>query len=216
LPAVADQQNTIVKEFEDNPDVVTIIYNVGGNYNEDLDWLLTLWDNYYMRGPVVFDVDASVAINYRQPRTGLPFGRGFIIDQNGMVDTPYFGHRPKQTIKRIYELLDTAGVPGREPGRDQKGSVILEQRGPNPFSASTTIRYELPERSRVELAIFDVAGRLVERLEAGWAHAGLHETVWNRSAGEGSRAASGVYFCRLLVESSGGFTSSGLKLVVLE
>lgn len=195
---------------------MTVIYNVGGTYNEDLDWLLTLWENYFMRGPVVFDEDASVAIDYRHPRTGLPFGRGFIIDQQSIVDTPYFGHRPRQAIKRIYELLDTAGVGRGGPEPETASRILLENRGPNPFTSSTTLRYKLPERARVDLAVFDVTGRLVIRLESGYLDAGMHETVWNRDTGAGALVPSGIYFCRLTAHAGSGESHAILKLVVLE
>jgi len=45
------------------------------------------------------------AMHYEQPQTGLPFGRGFIIDQTGHVALPYFGHQPDMVIAKIYELL---------------------------------------------------------------------------------------------------------------
>lgn len=41
---------------------------------------------------------------YDQPRTGLPFGRGFIIDRQGKVASPYFGHNPPEVIQKIREL----------------------------------------------------------------------------------------------------------------
>ena len=43
---------------------------------------------------------------YGQPSIGLPFGRGFIIDQDGRVDRPYFGHQPQAAIARLIELAE--------------------------------------------------------------------------------------------------------------
>lgn len=45
---------------------------------------------------------------FSQPNTGImPFGRGFIIDQEGKVVKAYFGHQPQMAISKIYDLLDT-------------------------------------------------------------------------------------------------------------
>ncbi|MCB9357791.1 MAG: choice-of-anchor D domain-containing protein [Calditrichaeota bacterium] len=63
---------------------------------------------------------------------------------------------------------------------------------PNPFNPSTTIAVDLPKSSEVELTIFDVQGRLVERLVDGELSAGTHTRVWNCSTCSG-----GVYFVRL-------------------
>jgi len=102
-------QNTIVKEFADDPRVVALVLDQGGEHGETLDWMRTWWDNVYLRGGVLWDADGAVGRLYAQPATGLPFGRGFIIDQHGVVDTPYFGHDPALVIARIRQLL------GEEP-----------------------------------------------------------------------------------------------------
>lgn len=108
-------QNTIVKEFEGHPEVVTAIYNQGGSHEETRDWLEIFWENYYLRGRVLWDETGLTAMHYQQPQTGLPFGRGFIIDQTGHVALPYFGHQPDMAIAKIYELL------GECPDRDGDG-----------------------------------------------------------------------------------------------
>ena len=87
-------QNTIVKEFEGNADVVTLLFNQGSVMGEDYDWMKTFWDNLYLRGTVVHDATWVAANEYLQPNTNLPFGRGFIIDRDGTVALPYFGHNP--------------------------------------------------------------------------------------------------------------------------
>ena len=39
-------QNTVVKEFENHPEVTVAIFNEGGEQNETREWLETRWDNY--------------------------------------------------------------------------------------------------------------------------------------------------------------------------
>jgi hypothetical protein len=76
-------------------------------------------------------------------------------------------------------------------------SVILFQNAPNPFNPTTTIRYNLPSRCRVALCVYDVSGRLVERLVDAEQPAGIYGVDWNGRNGSGETVASGVYFCRL-------------------
>ncbi len=74
----------------------------------------------------------------------------------------------------------------------------LGQNYPNPFNPSTRITYTLQDPGQVELAVFDMAGREVNRLVDGFQNAGTYEVPWNSSTG-GLRLASGTYFARLRV-----------------
>jgi len=67
---------------------------------------------------------------------------------------------------------------------------------PNPFNPSTTIRYDLPERTDVELSVVDVTGRQIALLVDAEQSAGFYSVSWDASDA-GSNLASGVYFVRL-------------------
>ena len=49
----------------------------------------------------------------------------------------------------------------------------------------------------IELAIFDIKGRLIEILTSGVVQAGYHEIQWNAK-----RQASGMYFLRMVTPES--------------
>jgi hypothetical protein len=76
-------------------------------------------------------------------------------------------------------------------------SFSLGQNYPNPFNPATTIRYGLPVRSTVNLAVFNALGQQVRELVRGEEEAGFHEVRF-----DGSGISSGVYFYRL---RAGGF-----------
>jgi len=63
---------------------------------------------------------------------------------------------------------------------------------PNPFNASTNIRFALPEASQVNLSVFDITGRTVATVSRGEFGAGYHTMTFDASA-----LSSGVYFYRL-------------------
>lgn len=77
-------------------------------------------------------------------------------------------------------------------GRDLPSAFKQEQNYPNPFNPTTVIRYAIPNDGNVTLRIYDVLGREVETLVNGVQKAGRYEVTF-----DGSRLASGVYFCKL-------------------
>ena len=64
---------------------------------------------------------------------------------------------------------------------------------PNPFNPLTQISYSLAKPGPVTLSVYDVKGRLVERLVNGVRDSGDHTIVWNATG-----VASGIYFYRLI------------------
>ena len=73
----------------------------------------------------------------------------------------------------------------------------LAQNFPNPFNPATTIRYDLKAKGLVTIKVFDVSGRLVRTLLSGVKDAGSYSVSWDGANNSGTRAASGVYFCRM-------------------
>jgi hypothetical protein len=91
------------------------------------------------------------------------------------------------------------GVLGVEPGSPEAATATarLSAAAPNPFAASTTIRFALAAAGDVDLAVYDVSGRIVRRLAGGRTEAGAHTAVWNGRDDAGRRVAPGVYLYRL-------------------
>jgi hypothetical protein len=87
-------------------------------------------------------------------------------------------------------------------GADLAHGFELEQNFPNPFRASTQVRFSLPQRSDVKLAVFDVAGREVASLAHGAWDAGSHAVSWMGRTDAGQTARGGVYFVRLAVAAT--------------
>ncbi len=88
----------------------------------------------------------------------------------------------------------------------------LGQNVPNPFNPVTTIAYQLPARTNVELNVYDVNGRLVRRLVSQSQGAGSYSITWAGKNDYGEPVASGVYFYRL---NTGSFVKTR-KMVLLK
>jgi hypothetical protein len=71
-------------------------------------------------------------------------------------------------------------------------SLVLGYPTPNPFNPVTRINYSVPTSQHVRIAIFDVAGRLVEDLVNETKGAGDYVVEW-----DAGQLPSGVYFYRM-------------------
>ncbi len=83
----------------------------------------------------------------------------------------------------------------------------LSQNYPNPFNPATSFEFSVPQKSFVNLEIFDVLGRKIETLINGELKPGTYKTEWNAS-----KYPSGVYFYRLVA----GNISETKKMILLK
>ena len=67
-------------------------------------------------------------------------------------------------------------------------TFALSQNYPNPFNPTTTIEYSLPQRTNVNLTVYNVLGQMVTTLANGMEGPGQHQVVF-----DGSSLASGTY-----------------------
>ncbi|MCX6835278.1 MAG: T9SS type A sorting domain-containing protein [candidate division Zixibacteria bacterium] len=77
-------------------------------------------------------------------------------------------------------------------GADLPVTYDLAQNYPNPFNPVTKITFDLPERAKTTLSVFNVLGQKVTTLVDAELAADRYEVEW-----DGSHVASGIYFYRL-------------------
>ncbi len=82
---------------------------------------------------------------------------------------------------------------------DVVGRLAFSPAAPNPFAEGTSFHLSLPQPSSVDIAVYDVKGRLVDVIASGELTAGEHTLSWDGTNRSGSPAASGVYICRARV-----------------
>jgi len=95
----------------------------------------------------------------------------------GAIESPH----PKQPT----------GIAAGEPSLPI--NFTLHQNYPNPFNPRTTISYQLPQQSTVELAIYNTTGQKIATLVSHQQVAGSYQYEWNVE----NELASGVYFYKL-------------------
>jgi hypothetical protein len=80
-------------------------------------------------------------------------------------------------------------------------SFGLFQNYPNPARDGTVIKFALPERTEVELAVYDLSGRRVATMVKESRGAGVHEERYTLTDDGGKPLPAGVYLYRLTAGS---------------
>ncbi len=84
--------------------------------------------------------------------------------------------------------------------------LSLSSVDPNPFTAKTTIYYELGKAVNVDIFVYNMLGQRVRHLYSGRKSSGAHSVTWNGIGDSGEKLASGVYLLKIEAEGKGGLT----------
>jgi hypothetical protein len=88
----------------------------------------------------------------------------------------------------------------------------LEQNYPNPFNSLTTIQYELPKTSKVDIRIYNILGREVKTLVNRIQTAGIKSITWDGKDDNNRIVSSGIYYCILQTD----YEEKTFKMVFLK
>ena len=91
-------------------------------------------------------------------------------------------------------------------------TIELYQNYPNPFNTSTTIAYEVPCESSVEIKIYNIIGHEVASLLNELKSVGKYQIIWDGKDSYGRIAPGGLYFCVMKVRA----VTKTMKLIVLK
>jgi hypothetical protein len=123
-------------------------------------------------------------------------------DQNHQLET--------KLIPLTFCIDTTTSVDWQENPRPKE--IFLFQNYPNPFNALTTIEFtidDFPKRAvdgrqwtvDVSLKIYNLLGQLVRTLTETDMMPGTYRITWDGKDEKGREVSSGIYFCRLAVDS---------------
>lgn len=94
------------------------------------------------------------------------------------------------------------GVGDDSKRRSMPATPVLGRNYPNPFNASTIISFSIPQtfaHSIVELAVYDVQGKMIRHLLRRKLSEGNYAVRWDAVMENGMQASSGTYFYHLIV-----------------
>lgn len=119
--------------------------------------------------------------------------------------------RQSVIMAKVMAFMEPQGTsPDKEYALPRK--YALYQNYPNPFNPETTIQFDLPQKSRVSIKIYDVTGRLVKQLVNRDYPAGPHKISWDGKDEASQMVSSGNYFYKI---NAGTFTESK-KMILLK
>jgi len=142
-------------------------------------------------------IQVSLNLNYSFD-TEVPFALSISSD----------GHASwSDTIAITFTWLGIADAGGVLPK-----TFALHQNYPNPFNPVSTLRFDLPQGSHVNLVIYDLRGREVAGLVDSYMKPGSHPFQWDSRNNLGKELPSGIYIARLVTPD---YTKS-IKMVLLK
>lgn len=117
-------------------------------------------------------------------------------------------HQAELAIQRMFNLT----ILGINDNNQIPSSFALHQNYPNPFNPVTTIRFDIPKTSYVQLTVYNILGQKVKTLLNKQITLGIHKVNWNGLNDEGEQLSSGMYFYQI---TAGDFQTVK-KLVLLK
>ncbi len=114
-----------------------------------------------------------------------------LVSQDG-----YFEDDFDSLAVHIYKFFPQPNTAITIPESDDFTIDQLFQNHPNPFNTRTKFSYTLSCDSHVELMIYDLQGRQVDKLFNGFQSAGQYTVIW-----AADKLPSGPYFCTLVTDN---------------
>ena len=120
------------------------------------------------------------------PRVTVHFG---VLATDG-IDTVNVTGEDRTVMVNRYDFLATgeAGFPE---------VFALHENYPNPFNPSTTLSFDLPKISNVNITIYNMLGQKVKTFSMQNTSAGYHSVRWNGTNDLGERVSTGIYLYQL-------------------
>jgi hypothetical protein len=115
------------------------------------------------------------------------------------------------TILDSFTVLPSSPVTAAGVAQPPARRTWIRDVVPNPSGGASRVDFELARGGRVQIAIYDAAGRFVRRLLDANLAAGPHRAEWDGRDGAGRRVGAGVYFAKL----EDGERVDSVKMIVI-
>jgi len=124
------------------------------------------------------------------PGTYTIFANGNSVNFNGSTSGDQWNFAPDKVVTvKAATSVETSAASERQ--------FLLAQNYPNPFNPSTNISYDVARPSHVQLAVYDLSGKLVRTLVDQAQSAGMHSVMFRADG-----LASGTYIYTMRVDGA--------------
>ena len=160
-------------------------------------WAIANWED----GALITEGDFFVVMHWQPDAPGNPAvgqDSNTVLYRSFWYSSPYGWNftNDGEWMMRVVVVTST-GI--KEIGSDGVKPAGYELLGnyPNPFNATTDIRFITPYEGDVKIEIFNIKGQLIKTLVDGYIKPGIYSKTWDGSNNSGNEVSSGVYFCKL-------------------
>ena len=147
----------------------------------------------------IYAPNGTIHLRQKSQSTGAFISRDLILGVQAQV-TLLSGWE-RQGASPSAPPQPAAAKPVRPLAPTEDLSFGVEPNFPNPFNATTTIRYHLAEHSEVKLVIYNILGQQVRQLTDIIQMAGTYTATWDGLDAAGRPVSSGIYLYRLEAQS---------------
>ena len=145
-----------------------------------------------------FILDKSSALNFTEYEAINTIDTAYIDGEYEINQTYYYRLSTVDHAGNISEYSETVEATVLSIDGDLiPVEFALRQNYPNPFNPITTLRYDLPENSLVNITIYDMLGRQVKTLINQTQDAGYKSVIWDATNDYGKPVTAGVYIYQI-------------------
>ena len=161
----------------------TVLISLAQNETDSL-----LSPGHYLLLEIHFTADGGIGSSEISAPSGDPSMLYILNERNQRITPEIVPGTIRVDIPTAVEEVPSDELPRR---------MSLMQNYPNPFNITTRINFELPEKTYVELEVFNILGQKVSTLIESELLAGTYTVTWDGNFASGRVASSGIYFYRL-------------------
>lgn len=185
--------------------------------------VLLLYPNIYSLDGLARDIQGNIYISSWYTDTVYKFegnniNNNFQVAASGFIDPADIFINPTNNILAVPNFHDNSVsfIQLEMPVSIQDNSIQIINlelsNYPNPFNPSTTISYQLPVNSKVELTIYNLKGHKVHTLINGFKDKGNHTVIWEGDDELGNPVTSGIYFYKF----KAGYLQKVKKMILMK
>lgn len=168
--------------------------------NQTGEFIVT-WDDYinseYDIYAQLYDTNITAigdTFRINTDTTGSEQANHSTVFVNNFVYTCWLDHQtdPKSIWANVYKYVADSKIIPTLPHNFNIYPIY-----PNPFNATTNIRFDVPEETLVEIIVYDLMGREVWKSAKTNYNAGTYSMTWNGVTRSGRPVGTGMYFVKM-------------------